>query len=140
MREFILLVVTRSLMAGAMGVSSPSPQSVQTTGVPETIEQIARQFSGRMGLAATCLESGRSIFLNADEKFQTASVIDWAIVLVEPGTCWQLGGRGLATRGPEFDRLRRIARYGFSKRVGDQAMPAAALSPSQPAGDRCDIQ
>ncbi len=73
------------LLVLAVWAISPSAyalrQSKPTKNVPETIETIARRFSGRMGLAAIHLESGESIFLNADERFQTASVIKLPIMV-----------------------------------------------------------
>jgi beta-lactamase class A len=49
--------------------------------LPESIAAIQRRFSGRIGLAALHLESGRSLYLNADEKVQTASVIKLPIMV-----------------------------------------------------------
>lgn len=48
--------------------------------VAEVAEALAQEQGGTMGVAATFLPTGESVFVNADEEFPTASVIKIAIV------------------------------------------------------------
>lgn len=61
--------------------TNPSPKSVeqiksesQKTGLSEQFEQIAKNSGGRVGIAATVLETGENVFSNSKERFPMQSV------------------------------------------------------------------
>ena len=94
----VLLLIPLVLAAAALPAGSRPARALQPRGTVEAtmskqagdLEAVVAGFRGRMGVAAIDLRSGRTIAINADERFPTASTIKTAVMI----EAWQQAADG----------------------------------------------
>lgn len=77
----IPLLLLALLAAAPLRAQTPSPAAHTDAVLAATLDRLARGFHGRVGIYVRHLPSGRSVVMNADSVFPTASMIKVPILL-----------------------------------------------------------